>query len=91
MIEAARMGDIEIATDAGSITLTDMWHGPNIGGNLMSVSRMVDTGYSVEFGPTMCTVNQGATRSHIGQRVANLYYLNNNLYRTQIPLLKLQG
>ena len=60
-IEAAGKGDIEIATEAGSITLTDVWHVPNIGGNLMSVSRMVDAGYSVEFGPTMCTVNQGGT------------------------------
>ena len=60
-IEAAGMRDIEIATDAGSITLTRVWHVPNIGGNLMSVSRMVDAGYSVDFGPTICTVNQGGT------------------------------
>ena len=66
-------------TDVGSITLTEMWHVPNIGGNLISVSRMVDAGFYVEFGPTTCTVNQGGTRSNLGQRVRNLYYLNKEL------------
>ena len=40
---------------------------------------MVDAGFSVEFGPTTCTVNQGGTRSNLGQRVGNLYYLNKEL------------
>ena len=46
-IEAAGIGDIVITIMVGSITLTDVWHVPNIGGNLMSVSRMIDAGFRV--------------------------------------------
>jgi len=48
-IQACGLGEIEIHTEGGRIILTDVWHVPDIGGNLMSVSRMVDARYTVEF------------------------------------------
>jgi len=41
-IKAEGVGSIEIVTQTISIKLTDVWHVPGVGGNLMSVSRMVD-------------------------------------------------
>ena len=69
------MGDIEIVTDAGTITLTGVWHLPDIGGNLLSVSRIIDAGYTVEFGPTLCIVSKDNIRTNLGYRVGSLYYL----------------
>jgi len=74
-IEAKGIGEIAIATQGQSIILRDVWHVPEIGGNLMSVSRMVDAGYTVEFGPTACTIRKGRTQSELGQRHRRLYHL----------------
>ena len=74
-IQAKGIGEILVATEAGSITLTDVWHVPDIGGNLMSVSRMVDAGYSVEFGPTTCTIRRNGIQTKLGERQGRLYHL----------------
>ena len=74
-IEAKGIGEIAIATEGQSITLRDLWHVPEIGENLMSVSRMVDAGYTVEFGPTACIIRKGGTQSELGQRQGRLYHL----------------
>jgi len=57
-IQAKGIGEITVATEAGSIGLTDIWHVPDIGGNQLPVSRMVDARKGVEFGPTTCTVSR---------------------------------
>ena len=74
-IQAKGIGEITVATEAGSITLTDVWHIPDIGGNLLSVSRIVDAGYQVEFGHTTCTISQNGIRTKLGERLGRLYYL----------------
>jgi len=53
-IEASRVGNIAIATVAGVITLTEVWHVPSIGTRLISVTRMVDACYQVEFEASIC-------------------------------------
>ena len=80
-IQAKGLGDVVITTGAGSITLTDVWHVPEIGGNLISVSRMVDAGWTVEFGPTTCTIRKNGIRTDIGYRHSRLYHLIDKLAR----------
>jgi len=74
-IEARGIGEIVIATEGQSIILRDVWHVPEIGGNLISVSRILDAGYTVEFGPTACTISKAGTQSELGQRHGRLYHL----------------
>ena len=74
-IQAKRIGEITVAIEAGSITLTDVWHVLDIGGNLMSVSRMGDGGYSVEFEPTTCTIRRNGIQTKLGERHGRLYPL----------------
>ena len=78
-IKATGIGEIPIPTVTGSIKLTNVWHVPGIGGNLLSVSRMVDASYRVEFGARICTVSKNRVRTLLGQRFGSLYYLNNGL------------
>jgi len=61
------IGDIELKTEAGVIQLTDVWHVPSIAASLISVARMVDGGYVVEFGRTTCFVNKGRVKTQLGQ------------------------
>ena len=49
-IKAKGVGSIKLVTEASSVKLTNVWHVPGIGGNLLSVSRMVYAGYTVDFG-----------------------------------------
>ena len=74
-IQAKGIGEITVATEAGSITLKEVWHVPDIGGNLRSVSRMLEAGYSVEFGPTTCTIRKDGVRTKLGERQGRLYHL----------------
>ena len=61
------IGDIELKTEAGVIRLTDVWHAPRIAASLISVARMVDAGYTVEFGRTTCFGNKGRVKTKLGQ------------------------
>jgi len=61
-IKANGVGTIEIVSQESSITLKNVWHVPDIGGNLLSVSRMVDPGYTVEFGQSSCNVRKSGVR-----------------------------
>jgi len=76
-IKAKGVGAIEIVTEVTSITLTNVWHVHDIGGNLMSVSRMVDAGYTVEFGKSTCSVCKAGVRTLLRRRLGSLYYLKN--------------
>ena len=78
-IKAKGKGEIDITTGAGSIRLTNVWYVPEIGGNLLSVSRMVDAGFAVEFSATSCTVSKNNVRTLLGYRIGSLYYLYNTL------------
>jgi len=66
------MRDMEIDTKAGSITRRKVWHVPNLGGTLMSVSLIVDTGNSLEFGYTASTVCRAGVQTYLGHRVEML-------------------
>jgi len=66
-IQAVGLGEVQIATEAGGIPLTGVWHVPDIGGNLLSVSRILDAGYAVEFGPISCIISKVGLRSRIGE------------------------
>jgi len=76
-IKAKGVGAIEIVTEVTTITLTNVWHVPDIGGNIMSVSHMVDAGYTVEFGESTCSVRKAGVRTLLGRRLGSLYYLKN--------------
>ena len=78
-IQAIGSGEVQIATEDGGITLTGVWHVPDIGGNLLSVSRRVDSRYRVEFGPSACTITKGNMHSKIGERYGRLYRLTGAL------------
>jgi len=74
-IHAHGIGDIELKTEGGVIRLTDVWHVPSITASLISVARMVDAGYAVEFGRTTCFVNKGRVKTKLGRRNGSLYHL----------------
>jgi len=74
-IHAHGIGDIELKTEAGVIRMTDVWHLPSIAASLISVARMVDAGYALEFGKTTCFVNNGRVKTKLGQRNGSLYHL----------------
>ena len=74
--QAHGIGDVEIATEAGMVRVTDVWHVPDIATSLISVSRMVDAGYLVEFGRTVCLVNNGGLKTKLGDRKGSLYQLS---------------
>jgi len=74
-INAHGIGDIEIATTAGVIRLTEVWHVPTIETSLMSVARMVDAGYAVGFESTRCYISKAGRKIDIGSRKGSLYHL----------------
>jgi len=78
-IQAVGLGDIETATEAGCITLMGVWHVPDIGGTLLSVSKIVDAGYTVEFGPIACYISKAGIQSRIGEQYGRLYHLTQEL------------
>jgi len=65
-LQASGIGDIEIPTKAGTITLTGVWHVPTIGAILICVARMVDAGYKVEFERTTCFVSKMGMKTMLG-------------------------
>ena len=75
-IEAYGIGDMEITTEIGVIRLTDVWHVPNIASSLISVTRMVDAGFTVEFGGTACYISNGGPKTKLGHRNGSLYQLS---------------
>ena len=75
-LEACGIGNIEISTKAGCITLTDVWHVPTIETNLISVARMVDAGFTIQFSKSTCTVSKGGIATELGHHYAALYYLD---------------
>jgi len=78
-IHAHGIGDIKVLTESGEIMLTEVWHVPHIGASLISVARMVDAGYKVEFEKSKCYVRNHGIRSEIGSRHGSLYYLAPNI------------
>lgn len=75
-IEAEGIGNVEIVTEAGVIVLTRVWHVPSIGTGLISVTRMVDAGYHVEFEGTTCYVSRHGMRKQLGSGKGSLYRLS---------------
>ena len=53
-IQAIGSGEVVLATEEGTMTLMGVWNVPKIRRNLISISRMVDAGYTIEFGPISC-------------------------------------
>jgi len=76
-IMAIGVGAIEIVAEGESFALTDVWHVPDIGGNLMAVSRIVDAGYTIACNPHTCTISKNGVQTTLGTQFGNLYYLNN--------------
>jgi len=65
-INAQGIGDIEIATIAGVIRLTEVCHVPTIEASLILVARMVDTGYAVGFEASRCNITKAGRKIEIG-------------------------
>jgi len=74
-IDAIGIGDVKLRIPGGFVMLQKVWHVPEIGGNLLSVSRMIDCGYSVKFKEDQCYVSSGMGKFAIGERQERLYYL----------------
>ena len=74
-IHAHGMGDIKVTTQNREITLRDVWHVPNIGTSLLSVARIVDAGYNVEFGKDLCFVSKSGVRAKLGYQHGSLYHV----------------
>jgi len=77
-IQAYGIGDIELTTEVGMIRLTDVWHVPNMAASRIAVARMVDAGYAVEFGSSICFINNGQAKIALGYRSGSLYHLIRN-------------
>jgi len=69
-IEAIGRGDIS----TGQLILSDVLHVPRVGGNLISVGRLIDAGYGVSFESARCTISKERNTS-ITKRKGNLCYL----------------
>ena len=67
-INAHGIGDIEIATTAGVIHLTEVWHVPTIEASRMSIAGMGDAGYAVGFEATRCYMSKAGRKIEIGLR-----------------------
>ena len=74
-IHAHGMGDIKVTTQNREITLRDVWHVPNIGTSLLSVARIMDAGYNVEFGNDLCFVSKSGVRVELGYRHGSLNHV----------------
>jgi len=74
-IDAIGIWDVKLRIPRGFVMLQKVWHVPEIGGNLLSVSRMIDCGYSVKFKEDQCYVIIGMGKFAIGARRERLYYL----------------
>ena len=74
-LSAHGIGDIEIKTEVGQIRLTDVGHVPNVATSLISVTRMVDAGYKVEFGSSICSISHEGVRTKLAKREGSLYHL----------------
>jgi len=70
LIEAIGMRDIGI----GSLVLSGVLFVPRVGGNLISVGRLIDARYDVSFGSTICIISKEQDCLK-GRRQGNLYYL----------------
>lgn len=55
--------------------LKELLYVPELSGNVLSVSRITDEGYSVVFGPTSCRILDGNKVIAIGEKNEGLYYL----------------
>jgi len=57
----------------GQLRLSDVLYVPQVGGNLISLARLIDYGYEVRFGTQLCTIsNKGIQLT--AQREGNLDY-----------------
>lgn len=74
-ITAIGQANISLHTATGTLALAAVLFVPDIGGNLISVSGIVDQGFPVEFTKTVSIVSQGMTARVIGKRQGNIYFL----------------
>jgi len=56
--------------------LSGVLHVPQVGGNLVSVARLIDCGYDVRFESSSCTITNSQLQVK-AKRQGNLYYLPN--------------
>ena len=58
----------------GQLRLSGVIYVPHVAGNLISVARLIDSGYEVSFGTQLCTISNKRIQLR-AQREGNLYYL----------------
>ena len=73
-IEAIGMGNIPLETESNLITLRDVLYTPTIGGNLLSVAKVIDHGHSLLFTSSECQTQNTEGRVR-GIRERNIYVL----------------
>jgi len=69
-IQAIGIGDVSI----GQLRLSSVLHVPQVGGNLISIARLIDCGYEVQFAAQSCTISNRQLRIE-AIREGNLYYV----------------
>jgi hypothetical protein len=69
-------GHGSLANESSKVQLKDVLYTPDLKCNLMSVSKIVDAGYEVNFRQDGCEITQGKQNVLRGTRVGNLYHLN---------------
>jgi len=70
-IAAVGIGEMSI----GHLHLSGVLYVPQVGGNLISIARLIDSGYEVSFGMEACTISNKGIRL-IAKHEGNLYYLD---------------
>ena len=66
---------MDLTVGTTKITLLDVLHVPEIGGNLLSVAKIVDHGHHVVFSPTGCHISSDQGTRVQGIREGNIYLL----------------
>jgi hypothetical protein len=74
LIRAARIGSISTS----NFSLSNVYYVPNIAWNVVSVSQLYDSGYSVRFSSTRCYVQDPLSKRLVGNgsRKGGLYFLD---------------
>ena len=74
-INAIGLGNINLHTSLGLISLSGVLYVDDIGNNLLSVASIVDQGFQVEFSRNRCTVSNRNTERVIAKRQGNIYFV----------------
>lgn len=71
-----RITGVGLAGEKVELKLKELLYVPGLSRNVLSVSRITDEGYGVQFGPLDCRIMDGDKVIAVGKRSGGLYYLS---------------